>query len=73
MQSRANLAVVDVEPGASPFVVCLLCHTPSSVTPRAVEAGASWRCGVCGQRWDAVRLATNAAYRTWAETLGKRA
>jgi hypothetical protein len=32
----------------------------------AVEAGADWCCTTCGQRWDAVRLATVASYALWA-------
>jgi hypothetical protein len=35
------------------------------MTNVAVGAGAGWRCARCGQQWDAVRLATVAAYAVW--------
>lgn len=53
-----------------------MCHTPTSVTQNAIEAGGDWRCVRCGQRWDAVRLAAVAAYATWAidhDRVGRRA
>lgn len=46
---------------------CPLCHTPHpSLTPEALRAGGDWQCGRCGQRWDASRLANDAAYTAWA-------
>lgn len=45
---------------------CLSCHMEDhTLTNREVEAGANWRCGRCGQRWDGVRLRTVAAYAVW--------
>ena len=45
---------------------CLSCHMEDpTLTNGGVEAGADWRCGRCGQRWDAVRLRTVAAYAAW--------
>ena len=45
---------------------CLSCHAEDpTVTNRALEAGADWRCWRCGQRWDAARLVTVAAYGAW--------
>ena len=35
------------------------------MTTGALDAGADWHCGRCGQRWDALRLATAAAYADW--------
>ena len=35
------------------------------MTNVAVGAGADWHCQRCGQQWDAVRLATIAAYAVW--------
>ena len=42
-----------------------MCHTPASLTLDAIDAGADWRCGRCGQHWDAKRLAATAAYAAW--------
>jgi transcription elongation factor Elf1 len=48
------------------FATCPSCHTEDpTMTNVAVGAGADWHCGRCGQRWDAVRLATVAAYAVW--------
>jgi len=35
------------------------------MTNASIGAGADWHCGRCGQRWDAGRLATVAAYEVW--------
>ena len=43
-----------------------MCHTPSSVTRDAIEAGGGWRCVRCGQHWDATRLAAVATCAAWA-------
>ena len=49
------------------FATCPSCHTEDpSVTNLAVSAGADWRCSRCGSQWNAVRLATVAAYVEWA-------
>jgi len=52
-----------------------MCHTPSSVTQYAIEAGGDWRCVRCGQRWDAARLAVVTAYIAWTidhDRVGRR-
>lgn len=52
------------------LATCPLCHTvDSTLRARDLAAGGSWKCGVCGQFWDAERLQTAAAYRAWARTL----
>ena len=52
------------------MLTCLLCHTPSPLTQHALDAGADWHCGRCGQRWDAARLAAVAAYAVWVDEHG---
>ena len=48
------------------LAMCPSCHTQDlSMTNLAVSAGADWQCSRCGSRWDAVRLATVAAYAVW--------
>ena len=48
------------------LAVCPSCHTQDlSMTNLAVSGGADWHCSRCGSRWDAVRLATVAAYAVW--------
>jgi hypothetical protein len=48
------------------LATCPGCYTADpSLTMVAVDAGAAWRCVRCTQQWDAVRLATVAAYMTW--------
>ena len=45
---------------------CPSCHQADpTVTNVAVNRGADWRCVRCGQRWDALRLSTVAAYAVW--------
>ena len=51
-------------PGDLPLVP----HTGSKHDEPGVSAGAEWRCVQCGSRWDAVRLATVAAYEGWLAT-----
>jgi predicted CXXCH cytochrome family protein len=47
-------------------VDCPNCHTPhASLTDEALHARDSWVCVRCGQRWDAHRLETVAAYAAW--------
>ena len=48
------------------LVACPCCHTPHASLPHeAVHAGDSWLCARCGQRWDAHRLESVAAYAAW--------
>ena len=50
-------------PAIERHAACPLCHTiEMSLSEDALAAGGGWRCTVCGQRWDAPRLATVAAY-----------
>ena len=51
-----------MDAGVAPAATCPLCHTVNSLTDAALVAGGGWRCATCGQRWDAARLATVAAY-----------
>ena len=47
-------------------VVCPFCHTlHSSLTDEALDPRDYWLCVRCGQRWDAHRLETAAAYTAW--------
>ena len=52
-------------PGLGGLATCASCHTADLTTADAVAAGAHWQCRRCGQPWDAVRLATVAAYTAW--------
>jgi uncharacterized Zn finger protein len=57
------------------YAACPMCHTPSSVTQNAIEAGGDWRCVRCGQHWDATRLAAVATYAACVadfDRVGKR-
>jgi hypothetical protein len=66
-QSRTDQ---DLSPGA----VCPGCHTPDpSLTREGLAAGVGWTCVRCGERWDARRLATVAAYKVWVAAREKRA
>ena len=56
---------VTLEAVALRSVTCPLCHTPSSLTHAAVEAGGEWQCIRCGQHWDTTRLAALANYALW--------
>ena len=48
------------------LATCPSCHTQDpSMTNLAISAGADWQCSRCGSWWDAVRLATVAAYAVW--------
>ena len=52
---------------ASAQTTCPFCHTARALlSTGAGEAPGDWRCGRCGQRWDASRLATVAVYARWA-------
>jgi transposase len=62
MNTNVN-PVLPAERAAPSSAVCPLCHTAeTSISNAALTAGASWRCERCGQRWDAHRLETAAAY-----------
>lgn len=62
----ASVELLESVPDGARLVSCPLCHTTDpSLTRDAVEAGGDWRCTRCGQRWDARRLATVAAYAAW--------
>jgi hypothetical protein len=64
------------DPAIERHPACPLCHTiEMSLSEDALAAGGGWRCAICGQRWDAPRLATVAAYAVWAlerETVSRR-
>ena len=46
--------------------MCPSCHTTDPhMNSVLLAAGGDWRCGRCGQRWDALRLAKVAAYDRW--------
>jgi hypothetical protein len=61
------IALLDAEPVVQRHATCPLCHTTNaSLSNDALAAGEGWRCIRCGQRWDARRLATVAAYAAWA-------
>jgi hypothetical protein len=64
-QPQVTSAGLDDEKCAPLFPTCPLCHTPTSLTQNAIDAGAEWRCVTCGQRWDATRLSAVAAYAAW--------
>jgi hypothetical protein len=64
-QPQVTAAVLDDEQYAPLFPTCPLCHTPTSLTQNAIDAGADWRCVTCSQRWDATRLSAVAAYAAW--------
>jgi PHP family Zn ribbon phosphoesterase len=55
-----------MESNGSAQTACPFCHTAFPLTSGGVEAPGDWRCVRCGQRWDASRLATVAAYASWA-------
>jgi ribosomal protein L37AE/L43A len=53
----ADMATIGTLPASCPF-----CHTTNPITAEALALGAGWHCVRCGQRWDAARLETVAAY-----------
>lgn len=61
---HTTAALRDNEPDVR-CATCPMCHTPTSVTEYAIEAGGGWRCVRCGQHWDAARLSAIAAYAAW--------
>ena len=59
-------APLDSDRDLSQRAVCPGCHTPHpSLTLEGLASGVGWRCLRCGERWDARRLATVAAYKAW--------
>jgi hypothetical protein len=54
-----------MESDASVLATCPYCHTAFPLMSEGTRE-ADWRCIRCGQRWDAGRLATVAAYASWA-------
>jgi predicted CXXCH cytochrome family protein len=66
-ESEAAPALPEAEPVVQRTATCLLCHTRElSLSNDALAAGGGWLCRRCGQRWDARRLSTVAAYAAWA-------
>ena len=65
--SRPSLSPLPaIAPALVGFATCPSCHTvDATVTNLALSGGADWHCARCGQRWDALRLATAAAYSAW--------
>jgi len=64
---QSGLATTELQGGGQHMLAaCPMCHTSATVTQAAIEAGGDWRCGRCGQHWDAGRLAKVAAYAEWA-------
>jgi predicted CXXCH cytochrome family protein len=58
--------LTDSRADALPLVTCPSCHTPhGSLTEDTFHGGDSWVCVRCGQRWNAHRLETVAAYDAW--------
>ena len=67
----ASVELLESVPDGARLVSCPLCHTTHpSLTRDALEAGGDWRCTRCGQRWDASRIATVAAYAEWVYRAG---
>ena len=59
-------ALRDGDQNPSQRAVCPGCHTPHpSLTREGLAAGVGWKCVRCGERWEARRLATVAAYAAW--------
>ena len=70
----ASVELLESVPDGARLASCPLCHTTHpSLTRDALEAGGDWRCTRCGQRWDARRLATVAAYAAWVVAQDTRA
>jgi transcription elongation factor Elf1 len=64
--SEVSTARLDLAREVPRVARCPLCHTMhSSLTAAALEAGGEWHCARCGQHWNAVRLANDAAYAAW--------
>jgi hypothetical protein len=64
--SLPHVIASPIEVSADACLTCPLCHTTHpALTDNELGAGGGWQCGTCGQRWDATRLATVAAYGAW--------
>jgi transposase-like protein len=63
MRSEVMLTPAETVRIAGLEATCPLCHTvDETVTPEALEAGATWKCTRCGQTWSAERLERVAEY-----------
>jgi hypothetical protein len=68
MTNDANTTGVSTATTDNALCVCPMCHTvAAAMTGAALDSGGYWLCLRCGQEWDARRLATRAAYSTYAE------
>ena len=63
--SHATAVVLDDERDVVASATCPMCHTSATLSLSTLDAGGDWRCVRCGQRSDARRLATVAAYAAW--------
>jgi hypothetical protein len=76
LSSRLPAALPETTADPLKLATCPLCHTSQApLTHQRLQAGGGWRCVRCGQRWDAHRLETVAAYAAWVaehERLGRR-
>ena len=61
----ATAVLLDDEQDVRRPATCPMCHTAATLSESALHAGGNWRCGRCGQHWDARRLAAVAAYAAW--------
>jgi hypothetical protein len=69
-RSRQVTTLLDVEPDSVSPATCPLCQTTHpSLTHAALEAGESWSCARCGQRWHALLLAVS-GYAAWVARHG---
>ena len=59
---HATAVLFDDEQDIVRSATCPMCHTSATLSQSALEAGGAWRCGRCGQHWDAARLTAVAAY-----------
>jgi hypothetical protein len=64
-RQNATAVLLDDEQDLLRSPTCPLCHTRATLSQSAIAAGGDWPCIRCGQRWDAARLATVAAYAAW--------
>ena len=65
LRPHATAVLLDDEQDILRRATCPMCQTSATLSQSALEAGGDWRCVRCGQRWDAARLATVAAYAAW--------
>ena len=71
MASNFSRPHANDEQDALRSATCPMCHTSATLAQGAVETGGAWRCGRCGQHWDAARLAAVAAYAAWTIDLDR--